>query len=104
MWHGQMLWRIRADAARDEWDRIIDELMALGILTHLDRGALAASCQAYGRRSAAEAALARMAARDAVSEGLIVKTKSGNLIRNPRWSARQTRRWLTWCAMRPNSG
>ncbi len=71
------------DAARDEWDRIIDELMALGILTHLDRGALAAYCQAYGRRSAAEAALARMAARDAVSEGLIVKTKSGNLIQNP---------------------
>jgi P27 family predicted phage terminase small subunit len=33
--------------------------------------------------SAAETALARMAGRDAVSDGLIVKTKSGNLIQNP---------------------
>ncbi len=71
------------DAARGEWDRIVVDLMALGILTHLDRGALAAYCQAYGRWSAAETALARMAARDAVTDGLIVKTKSGNLIQNP---------------------
>jgi len=71
------------DAARAEWDRVAVELMALGILTHLDRGALAAYCQAYGRWNAAETALARMAARDAVTDGLIVKTKSGNLIQNP---------------------
>lgn len=70
-------------AAREEWDRIVVELLALGILTHLDRGALAAYCQAYGRWSAAETALARMAERDAVTDGLIVKTKSGNLIQNP---------------------
>lgn len=70
-------------AARDEWNRIVDELVGLGILTHLDRGALAAYCQAYGRWSAAETALARMAERDAVSDGLIVRTKSGNLIQNP---------------------
>ncbi len=71
------------DAAREEWHRVVVELMALGILTHLDRGALAAYCQAYGRWSAAETALARMADRDAVTDGLIVKTKSGNLIQNP---------------------
>ncbi|WP_324754010.1 phage terminase small subunit P27 family [Roseovarius sp. Pro17] len=71
------------DAARDEWSRVVVELVALGILTHLDRGALAAYCQAYGRWSAAEAALARMAARDAVTDGLMVKTRSGNLIQNP---------------------
>ncbi len=71
------------DAAREEWDRVVVELMTLGILTHLDRGALAAYCQAYGRWSAAENALARMAGRDAVTDGLIVKTKSGNLIQNP---------------------
>ncbi|WP_324754047.1 phage terminase small subunit P27 family [Roseovarius sp. Pro17] len=71
------------DAAREEWDRVAVELVTLGILTHLDRGALAAYCQAYGRWSAAETALARMAERDAVTEGLIVKTKSGNLIQNP---------------------
>jgi P27 family predicted phage terminase small subunit len=71
------------DAARAEWDRIVVDLLALGILTDLDRGALAAYCQAYGRWSAAETALARMAERDAVTDGLIVKTKSGNLIQNP---------------------
>lgn len=71
------------EAALDEWDRIAGELVALGILTDLDRGALGAYCQAYGRWSAAETALARMAARDSVTDGLIVKTKSGNLIQNP---------------------
>lgn len=71
------------DAARQEWDRVVVDLVALGILSDLDRGALAAYCQAYGRWSAAETALARMAARDAMTDGLIVKTKSGNLIQNP---------------------
>lgn len=72
-----------SDAAREEWDRVVVDLVALGILTDLDRGALAAYCQAYGRWRAAETALARMAAHDAVSDGLIVKTRSGNLIQNP---------------------
>ena len=70
-------------AARVEWDRIVVELMALQLVSNLDRGALGAYCQAYGRWSAAETALARMAGRDTVTEGLIVKTKSGNLIQNP---------------------
>lgn len=71
------------DAARIEWDRVVEELVTLKILTRLDRGALAAYCQAYGRWNAAETALARMASHDAVSEGLIIKTRSGNFIQNP---------------------
>ncbi|WP_422028794.1 P27 family phage terminase small subunit [Roseovarius sp.] len=39
--------------------------------------------EAYGRWVAAEAALARMAEKDAVTEGLIVRTKAGNVIHNP---------------------
>ncbi len=70
-------------AARLEWERVIGQMVDLGIMTDLDRAALGAYCQAYGRWSAAEMALARMAGRDAVSDGLIVKTKSGNLIQNP---------------------
>lgn len=70
-------------AALSEWDRIAGDLVALGILTDIDRGTLAAYCQAYGRWSAAETALARMAARDTMTEGLVIKTKSGNLIQNP---------------------
>jgi P27 family predicted phage terminase small subunit len=71
------------DAARAEWHRVVGELIALGLLTNLDRGALGAYCQAYGRWSAAEHALARMASRDASTDGLIVRTKSGNVIQNP---------------------
>ncbi len=56
------------DAAREEWDRVTVELMAIGVLSQLDRGALAAYCQAYGRWSAAETALARMAARDTMTD------------------------------------
>ncbi|WP_223428545.1 phage terminase small subunit P27 family [Tateyamaria pelophila] len=59
------------------------ELTALKILSVLDRGALAAYCQAYGRWNAAETALALMAAKDAVTDGLVIRTKSGNLIQNP---------------------
>lgn len=73
---------LNADA-RAEWVRIADELSALGILTRLDRVALAAYCQAYGRWRQAEAALSRMAERDATTDGLMIRTRSGNLIKNP---------------------
>lgn len=69
--------------ARAAWDRIVTELAALGLMTRLDRAALAAYCQAWGRWRAAEQALARMAARDATTAGLMIRTKSGNLIQNP---------------------
>ena len=71
------------DAARGEWARVVVQLVALGILTDLDRGALAAYCQAYGRWRSAETALARMAEKDATTDGLIIRTKSGNIIQNP---------------------
>ncbi|WP_297767773.1 phage terminase small subunit P27 family [uncultured Roseovarius sp.] len=70
-------------AARLEWERVIEEIVQLGIMSNLDRAPLAAYCQAYGRWVAAEAALARMAEKDGVTEGLIVRTKAGNVIHNP---------------------
>ncbi len=70
-------------AARLEWERVIRETVQLGIMSNLDRAPLAAYCQAYGRWVAAEAALARMAEKDAVTEGLIIRTKAGNVIHNP---------------------
>lgn len=71
------------EAGRREWDRVIGELVDLGVMSRLDRAPLAAYCQAYGRWVAAETALARMAERDAVTEGLVIRTKSGNAIHNP---------------------
>lgn len=70
-------------AARLEWDRVIEEMVQLGIMSNLDRAPLAAYCQAYGRWVAAETALARMAEKDGVTEGLIIRTKAGNAIHNP---------------------
>lgn len=68
------------DDASGEWKRVADELSAIGILSGLDRGALAAYCQAYGRWAQAERALAKMTNQ---ADGLIIKTTSGNMIQNP---------------------
>jgi P27 family predicted phage terminase small subunit len=70
-------------AARGEWDRVVDALFRMGVMSDLDRAALAAYCQAYGRWVAAESALARMAEKDTVTHGLMVRTKAGNAIQNP---------------------
>ena len=58
--------------ARAEWDRITIELEKLGLLTQLDRAALAVYCQAWGRWVEAE----RHLAEDG-DEGLTMTTPSG---------------------------
>src|SRR5690348_3709942 len=45
------------EIAKAEWDRIAPKLAQLGLLTDLDRAALAAYCCAYARWSEAEEAL-----------------------------------------------
>ncbi|MEP2029270.1 MAG: phage terminase small subunit P27 family [Paracoccaceae bacterium] len=73
--------------AKIEWDRIVGNLFSLGIMTALDRGALAAYCQAYGRWVQAERALARFSKNDAATFGIMLKTSHGNAIVNPLVSA-----------------
>jgi len=69
--------------ALEEWERVCVEMYGAGILSILDRGGLAAYCQAYGRWVQAEQALSRMADKDPTNFGLMIKTQSGNAIQNP---------------------
>jgi P27 family predicted phage terminase small subunit len=71
------------DDARKEWDRLAVPLSKLGLLTELDRGVLAALCQAYGRWVVAERGIAALALRQPTLQGLLIKTTNGNMIQNP---------------------
>jgi P27 family predicted phage terminase small subunit len=69
--------------ARIEWERVAGELHQIGVLSSIDRGPLAAYCQAYGRWIGAERSIAKMAERDQLTEGLMIKTTNGNAVQNP---------------------
>lgn len=66
-----------------EWTRVVGELHRTGILSEIDRGALAAYCQAYGRWAQAERAIAKMAEKDPLTSGMMIRTTNGNAIQNP---------------------
>ncbi len=63
------------EAARNEWRRIVPQLDALGLLTRLDRSALAAYCQTYGRWVEAEKMIAK--------HGTVIKNPNGGLTTSP---------------------
>ena len=67
----------------DEWWTVAPELHALGLLTRIDVPSLAAYCAAYGHWRQAEETLARMAANDPITGGLMIKTKYGDAVQNP---------------------
>lgn len=73
---------LTADAV-EEWERVATELFNLGILSEIDRAALAAYAMAYGRWVQAERAIAKMAEKDQLTGGLMIKTSNGNAIQNP---------------------
>lgn len=62
-------------SARREWKRIVPELEVLGLLTKIDRAALAQYCQAWGRWSDAE--------KTVKEKGVLYKTQNGNVIQSP---------------------
>ncbi|WP_436643985.1 phage terminase small subunit P27 family [Microbaculum sp. FT89] len=64
-----------SDAAKHEWDRLVGELSKLNLLTHLDRAALAAYCNAYAMWVEAIEAIQKY--------GAMVKSPSGFPIQSP---------------------
>lgn len=72
-----------SDEAKVEWGRVSEELYKVGLLSGVDRAALAAYCQSYARWVQAEQAIAKMAERDQLTGGLMIKTTNGNAIQNP---------------------
>ena len=72
-----------SDDAKVEWGRVMSQLQRCGLMTEIDRAALAAYCQAYGRWVQAEKALARMGEKDLLTGALMIKTSNGNAIQNP---------------------
>lgn len=64
-----------SNAAREEWERIAETLHRMGLLSEIDRAALAAYCAAWGRWVEAEENLARTPA--------LIKTPSGHVRQSP---------------------
>jgi P27 family predicted phage terminase small subunit len=69
--------------AADEWYRVAPELHRLRLLTIADVMPFAAYCQAYMYWRTAAEALARMAEKDQVTLGLLIKSQGGDAIQNP---------------------
>jgi P27 family predicted phage terminase small subunit len=94
------------DDAKLEWGRVSIELYKLGLLTNIDRAALAIYCGAYGRWVRAERLLRTLGA-DGTS-GLLTKTAQGNIIQNPlvgvaNKAANDMMRFATEFGMTPSS-
>lgn len=69
------------DDAKVEWGRVCSVLYAAGLMTELDRAALAAYCQSYGVWAQAERAIAKLQANGELN-GLLMKTTNGNVIQH----------------------
>lgn len=66
------------DAAREEWDRVTKELHALGLVTKIDRAALAVCCSAWADYVKACSKLEK--------EGEVIVSDKGGMYQNP-WMA-----------------
>lgn len=69
--------------AQAEWRRVAPGLHAMKLLHTVDTTALAAYCSAYATWRQAQSALAKMAERDELTAGMMIRTSNGNAIQNP---------------------
>lgn len=96
---------LSAEAAR-EWKRITVELAVLGLLTRIDRAALAMYCTAWGRHLRCEALIAKSIKEGGIGE--LSKTRFGDLSVDPlvtlsAESAKLAHRFLIEFGMTPAS-
>ena len=85
------------DIAAEEWKRICEELLSVGLITALDRGAIAAYCIAYARWCKAECEI-----------GELTTTTEKSVIVNPlvtvaNQAMEQMRKFLIEFGMTPSS-
>lgn len=69
-----------SDEAQAEWQRIVPELEAMGLLTTVDRGVLMRYCQAWADWVTANEKLA--------ASGMLIRGRRDTLVRNPLWLLR----------------
>jgi P27 family predicted phage terminase small subunit len=88
------------DLARREWERVCAELVQLGVVTRLDRAALAAYCQSFSLWSDAAAKLKKF--------GTVVKGPTGLPVISPFFriadlALKQMHRWAAELGLGPSS-
>lgn len=69
--------------AKEEWARIVPLLVRMGVISRVDRAAVAAYCQAYGRWQLAEEKFTKLTKADDATGGFLIKTQAGNAIQHP---------------------
>ena len=66
-----------SELAKEEWRQVQPQLFHCGIMTALDRSVLEGYCQSYGDWVEYRQIITRMAARDEVTRGLLLRTANG---------------------------
>lgn len=69
--------------ARKVWQRTAPKLIEAGVLTKLDRAVFAAYCEATADYLKVQRLCEQLAEQDSVGQGLLIRTKKGNLVQNP---------------------
>jgi P27 family predicted phage terminase small subunit len=90
--------------ARSEWRRVSHELYLLGLLSRIDRAALAAYCECWSDWVDASKMCATVDGKDRK----VMKTQAGNLVENPYFSIKKRsmelmHKFLTEFGMTPAS-
>lgn len=93
--------------ALEEWNRITPELEILGLISNIDRTALAAYCQCYGRWVQAEKQILKDA-EEHQNTGFTDTTTNGNVIQSPlvgiaNMALQLMHKYLTEFGMTPSS-